>query len=154
MVKNYAVDSKRVGVYGGSYGGFMAGMLVMRAPDKIAAAAALRPVFDWKNYYASSNIYTTERLGFPDKNPEAYKRSSPIAYADKLEKPLLILHGLLDDNVHAQDSIQLVEKLMRLEKTQYFEAMFYPAENHGFQRPTSWADEYERILSFFEKHLK
>ncbi|NJM54207.1 MAG: alpha/beta fold hydrolase [Blastocatellia bacterium] len=153
MVKNYAVDSKRVGVYGGSYGGFMAGMLVMRAPDKIAAAAALRPVFDWKNYFASSNVYTTERLGFPDKNPEAYKRSSPIAYADKLEKPLLILHGLLDDNVHAQDSIQLVEKLMRLEKTQYFEAMFYPAENHGFTRPTSWADEYERILSFFEKHL-
>lgn len=154
MVKNYAVDAKRVGVYGGSYGGFMAGMLIMRAPDKVAAAAALRPVFDWKNYYASSNIYTTERLGFPDKNPEAYKRSSPIAYAYKLEKPLLILHGLLDDNVHAQDSIQLVEKLMRLEKTQYFEAMFYPAENHGFTRPSSWADEYERILSFFEKHLK
>ncbi|MEK7725367.1 MAG: alpha/beta fold hydrolase [Acidobacteriota bacterium] len=153
-VKNYAVDAKRVGVYGGSYGGFMAGMLVMRAPDKVAAAAALRSVFDWKNYYASSNIYTTERLGFPDKNPEAYKRSSPIAYADKLEKPLLILHGLVDDNVHAQDSIQLVEKLMRLEKTQYFEAMFYPAENHGFTRPSSWADEYERILSFFEKHLK
>lgn len=153
-VKNYSVDAKRVGVYGGSYGGFMAGMLIMRAPDKVAAAAALRPVFDWKNYYASSNIYTTERLGFPEKNPEAYKRSSPIAYADKLEKPLLILHGLLDDNVHAQDSIQLIEKLMRLEKTQYFEAMFYPAENHGFTRPSSWADEYERILSFFEKHLK
>jgi dipeptidyl aminopeptidase/acylaminoacyl peptidase len=154
MVKNYAVDEKRVGVYGGSYGGFMAGMLVMRAPEKIAAAAALRPVFDWKNYYASSNVYTTERLGFPDKNAEAYKRSSPIAYADQLRKPLLILHGLLDDNVHAQDSIQLIEKLMRLEKTQYFEAMFYPAENHGFSRPSSWADEYERILTFFEKHLK
>jgi dipeptidyl aminopeptidase/acylaminoacyl peptidase len=153
-VKNYAVDEKRVGVYGGSYGGFMAGMLVMRAPEKIAAAAALRPVFDWKNYFASSPTYTTERLGFPDKNPEAYKRSSPIAYAENLQKPLLILHGLVDDNVHAQDSMQLVEKLMRLEKTQYFEAMFYPSESHGFTRPTSWADEYERILWFFEKHLK
>lgn len=153
-VKNYAVDSKRVGVYGGSYGGFMAGMLVMRAPEKIAAAAALRPVFDWKNYYASSPVYTAERLGFPDKNPEGYKRSSPIAYADQLKKPLLILHGLVDDNVHAQDSIQLIEKLMRLEKTQYFEAMFYPSESHGFTRPSSWTDEYERILSFFEKHLK
>jgi dipeptidyl aminopeptidase/acylaminoacyl peptidase len=153
-VKNYAVDEKRVGVYGGSYGGFMAGMLVMRAPEKIAAAAALRPVFDWKNYFASSAIYTTERLGFPDKNPEAYKRSSPISYADKLQKPLLILHGLVDDNVPAQDSIQLIEKLIRLEKTPYFEAMFYPSENHGFTRPTSWADEYERILTFFEKHLE
>ncbi len=153
-VANYAVDEKRVGVYGGSYGGFMAGMLVMRAPEKIAAAAALRPVFDWKNYFASSSIYTTERLGFPDKNPEGYRRSSPISYADGLRKPLLILHGLVDDNVPAQDSIQLIEKLIRLEKTEYFEAMFYPSENHGFQRPTSWADEYERILTFFEKHLK
>ncbi len=153
-VKNYAVDEKRVGVYGGSYGGFMAGMLVMRAPEKIAAAAALRPVFDWKNYFASSPVYTTERLGFPERNPEAYKRSSPISYADKLQKPLLILHGMVDDNVPAQDSVQLIEKLMRLEKTEYFEAMFYPAENHGFQRPTSWTDEYERILTFFEKHLK
>jgi dipeptidyl aminopeptidase/acylaminoacyl peptidase len=153
-VKNYAVDEKNVGVYGGSYGGFMAGMLVTRAPEKIAAAAALRSVFDWKNYYASSPVYTVERLGFPDKNPEAYKRSSPIAYAENLRRPLLILHGLVDDNVPAQDSIQMVEKLMRLEKTQYFEAMFYPSENHGFTRPTSWADEYERIFWFFEKHLK
>jgi len=153
-VKNYAADSGKVGVYGGSYGGFMAEMLVMRAPEKIAAAAALRPVADWKNYFASSAIYTTERLGFPDKNPEAYQRSSPIFYADKLQKPLLILHGLVDDNVHAQDSLQLIEKLIRLEKTQYFEAMIYPSENHAFSRPTSWADEYERILTFFEKHLK
>lgn len=154
MVANYAVDAKRVGVYGGSYGGFMAGMLVMRAPERIAAAAALRPVFDWKNYFYSSPVYTTERLGFPDKNPEAYKRSSPITYAENLKKPLLILHGLVDDNVPAQDSMQLVEKLIRLEKTQYFEAMFYPAESHAFTRPTSWTDEYERILMFFEKHLK
>lgn len=153
-VKNYSVDAKNVGVYGGSYGGFMAGMLITRAPDKVAAAAALRPVFDWKNYFASSPIYTLERLGFPDKNPEAYKRSSPIAYAENLQKPLMILHGLVDDNVPAQDSIQMIEKLIRLEKTPYFEAMLYPSENHGFVRATSWADEYERIFNFFEKHLK
>ena len=153
MVANYAVDQKRVGVYGGSYGGFMAGMLAMRAPNHIAAAAALRPVFDWKNYYAANPFYTAQRLGFPEKNPEAYKRSSPITYADKLERPLLILHGMVDDNVHVQDSVQLIEKLIRLNKTQYFEAMLYPSENHGFARPESWADEYERILVFFEKHL-
>jgi dipeptidyl aminopeptidase/acylaminoacyl peptidase len=154
LVKNYGVDQKRIGVYGGSYGGFMGAMLAMRAPDKIAAAAALRPVFDWKNYYASSPGYTAQRLGFPEKNPEAYKRSSPITYADKLERPLLILHGMADNNVHVQDSIQLMEKLIRLGKTQYFEAMLYPSENHGFVRPESWTDEYERILAFFEKHLK
>lgn len=154
MVKSYNVNPGKVGVYGGSYGGFMAGMLATRAADKIAAAAALRPVFDWKNYYASSPGYTAQRLGFPDKNPDAYKRSSPITYADKLERPLLILHGMSDDNVHVQDSIQMMEKLIRLGKTQYFETMLYPSENHGFVRPESWTDEYERILAFFEKHLK
>jgi dipeptidyl aminopeptidase/acylaminoacyl peptidase len=154
MVANYAVNPAKVGVYGGSYGGFMAEMLAMRAPDKIAAAAALRPVADWKNYYASSPGYTAQRLGFPDKNPKAYERSSPITYADKLERPLLILHGEVDSNVPVQDSMQLVEKLIRLGKTRYFEVMFYPSENHGFERPTSWTDEYERILGFFEKHLK
>lgn len=154
MIKNYAVDPKRVGAYGGSYGGFMAEMLAFRAPEKIAAAAALRPVADWKNYYASSPGYTAQRLGFPDKNPEAYKRSSPISYADGLKTHLLILHGMSDDNVHVQDSMQLVEKLVRLGKTPYFETMFYPSENHGFVRPESWTDEYERILGFFEKHLK
>ncbi len=154
MVKNYAVNPAKVGVYGGSYGGFMAEMLVMRAPDKIAAAAALRPVSDWKNYYAANPSYTAQRLGFPEKNPEAYLRSSPIAYADKLERPLLILHGMNDDNVHVQDSVQMIEKLIRLGKTPYFEAMLYPSENHGFVRPESWTDEYERILAFFEKHLK
>ncbi len=153
MVANYAVDQKRVGAYGGSYGGFMAGMLAMRAPNHIAAAAALRPVFDWKNYYAANPQYTAQRLGFPDKNPEAYKRSSPISYADQLTRPLLILHGMGDVNVHVQDSVQLIEKLIRLNKTQYFEAMLYPSENHGFVRPESWTDEYERILVFFEKHL-
>ncbi len=154
LVKNYGVDQKRIGAYGGSYGGFMAAMLAARAPDRIAAAAALRPVMDWKNYYAANPSYTAQRLGFPDKNPEAYKRSSPIAYADKLERPLLILHGMVDDNVHVQDSVQFIEKLIRLGKTRYFEAMLYPSENHGFVRPESWADEYERILAFFEKHLK
>jgi dipeptidyl aminopeptidase/acylaminoacyl peptidase len=154
MVKNYGVNQSKIGVYGGSYGGFMAGMLAMRAPERIAAAAALRPVFDWKNYYAANPQYTAQRLGFPDKNPEAYKRSSPISYADKLERPLLILHGMSDDNVHVQDSVQMIEKLIRLGKTKYFEAMLYPSENHGFVRPESWTDEYERIFTFFEKHLK
>jgi len=154
MVKNYNIDQKRIGTYGGSYGGFMAAMLVMRAPERIAAAAALRPVMDWKNYYAANPFYTSQRLRSPKENPKGYERSSPVFYADKLRKQLLILHGLVDSNVHAQDSIQLVEKLIRLDKTEFFELMLYPAENHGFQRSTSWEDEYERILALFEENLK
>jgi dipeptidyl aminopeptidase/acylaminoacyl peptidase len=154
IVKNYGVDPARIGMYGGSYGGFMAEMAAMRAPDRIACAAALRPVADWKNYYASSPVYTTERLGFPEKNREAYRRSSPITYAEQLRRPLLILHGMVDDNVHFQDSVQLVEKLIELGKTDYFDIMFYPKESHAFIRPESWRDEYERILRFFDQHLK
>ena len=101
-----------------------------------------------------STPFLLKRLGFPDKNPEAYKRSSPITYADGLKTKLLILHGMADDNVHVQDSVQLTEKLIRLGKTQYFETMFYPSENHGFARPESWTDEYVRILLFFERNLK
>jgi dipeptidyl aminopeptidase/acylaminoacyl peptidase len=154
IVKNYAVDATRVGMYGGSYGGFMAELAAMRAPEHIACAAALRPVADWKNYFASSPVYTTERLGFPDKNPEAYKRSSPITYAESLSRPLLILHGMVDDNVHFQDSAQLIEKLIKLGKSEYFEVMFYPSENHAFTKAESWTDEYERILRFFDRHLQ
>jgi len=154
IVKNYAVDPRRVGMYGGSYGGFMAEMAAMRAPEHIACAAALRPVADWKNYYASSPVYTAERLGFPDKNADGYKRSSPITYADKLSRPLLILHGMVDDNVPFQDSVQLVQKLIELGKTDYFDVMFYPKENHSFTRADSWTDEYERVLRFFDAHLK
>lgn len=153
MEKEYKIDKSRVGTYGGSYGGFMAAMLAMRAPNHIKAAAALRPVMDWKNYYAANPFYTSQRLGDPKKNPEAYKRSSPISYASKLERKLLILHGILDDNVHVQDSIQLVEQLMRYDKTEHFDLMLYPAERHGFQRSTSWEDEYERILALFEEEL-
>ncbi|HVG35780.1 MAG TPA: alpha/beta fold hydrolase [Pyrinomonadaceae bacterium] len=154
IVKNYRVDPNRVGMYGGSYGGFMAEMAAMRAPDRVACAAALRPVADWKNYYAASPVYTTERLGFPDKNVEAYRRSSPITYAAELRRPLLILHGMVDDNVHFQDSVQLVQKLIELGKTDYFDVMFYPKENHAFTRAESWTDEYERVLRFFDQHLK
>jgi dipeptidyl aminopeptidase/acylaminoacyl peptidase len=153
-VQNFSVDPQRVGVYGGSYGGFMAEMLAMRAPDRVACAAALRPVADWRNYYASSPIYTAERLGFPDRNPEAYRRSSPISYANELRRPLLLLHGMVDDNVHFQDTVQLVQRLIDLGKTEYFEVMFYPRENHTFQQPEGWADEYERILRFFDRHLR
>lgn len=153
IVKNYAVDPLRVGMYGGSYGGFMSEMAAMRAPERVACAAALRPVADWKNYYAASPVYTTERLGFPDRNMEAYRRSSPVTYANQLRRPLLILHGMVDDNVHFQDSAQLVQKLIELGKTDYFDVMFYPTENHAFARPEAWIDEYERILRFFDAHL-
>lgn len=95
-----------------------------------------------------SVILRTSDLPVPTRTPQQENK------LDQLERPLLILHGMSDDNVHVQDSVQMMEKLIRLGKTKYFEAMLYPSENHGFVRPESWTDEYERIFSFFEKHLK
>ncbi len=146
------VDEERVGIYGGSYGGFMALMALFLAPERYAAAAALRFVSDWENYYRGNPWYCIQRLGKPEDNPAAYYRSSPIHFAENLEDPLLLLHGVRDNNVHFQDAAQLVERLIRLGKD--FELMVYPVERHGFTEPESWIDEYARIEEFFIRHLQ
>ena len=145
------IDHSRVGIYGGSYGGFLA-LMGLFLTDKYACGAALRAVTSWENYYRHNSWYTEQRLGKPDDNPEAYRISSPITYADSLKKPLLILHGMVDDNVFFQDAVQLIKKLQRSGKK--FELMVYPDEAHSFTEPESWYDEYSRIEQFFDKYLK
>jgi len=146
------VDTQRIGIYGGSYGGFMALMALFKAPETYACGAALRFVADWANYYRGNPWYCVQRLGHPDKNPAAYYRSSPIHFASGLQDPLLLLHGVRDDNVHFQDAAQLTERLIRLGKK--FDLMMYPRESHGFTAAASWADEYRRIEDFFDAHLR
>jgi dipeptidyl aminopeptidase/acylaminoacyl peptidase len=151
LVSNYGVDADRVGIYGGSYGGFMTFMALFKAPGEFAAGAALRPVTDWSSY---NHGYTSNILNTPEVDPESYNRSSPIEYAEGLSDPLLIAHGMVDDNVFFKDSVRLVQRLIELEKTPFFEMAVYPVEPHGFREPSSWLDEYTRILMLFEKHLK
>jgi dipeptidyl aminopeptidase/acylaminoacyl peptidase len=143
------VDTERVGVYGGSYGGFLTLMALFTKPDVFACGAALRSVTDWRTY---SSWYTNPRLGDPVKDAENYRRSSPIEHVEGLRKPLLILHGLKDRNVFAQDSIRLIEKLIQLGKD--FDAMLYPSQDHGFTDPESWIDEYRRIERLFVRELR
>lgn len=150
LVKEHRVDPKRIGVYGGSYGGFITLMAMFTSPDTFAAGAALRPVTDWAHY---NHPYTAAILNQPQDDAEAYKRSSPIYFADGLKGALLICHGLVDTNVHAQDSIRLAQRLIELRKTNW-ELALYPVENHGFEQETSWADEYRRILDLFETTLR
>jgi dipeptidyl aminopeptidase/acylaminoacyl peptidase len=144
------IDPQRVGIYGGSYGGFMALMGIFLT-DQYTCAAALRAVTSWENYYRHNSWYTEARLGKPEENKEAYKISSPITYADSLKRPLLILHGMVDDNVFFQDAVQLINKLQKSGKK--FEAMMYPEEAHSFTEPESWLDEYSRIEEFFDRNL-
>jgi dipeptidyl aminopeptidase/acylaminoacyl peptidase len=144
------VDPKRIGVYGGSYGGFITLMAMFTTPDAFAAGAALRPVTDWAHY---NHGYTSNILNIPQKDAEAYRKSSPIYFAEGLKGALLICHGMVDTNVHFQDSVRLAQRLIELRKENW-ELAVYPVENHGFTEETSWADEYKRILKLFDETLK
>jgi dipeptidyl aminopeptidase/acylaminoacyl peptidase len=150
LVKNHGVDAKRVGIYGGSYGGFMTEMALLRAPGEFAAGAAQRPPADWVTY---NDQYTSNILNDPQLDPEAYKISSPITYADQLRDPLLINHGLIDDNVMASDSLRLYERFVELHKKNFWISL-YPLERHEFEHADSWYDEYRRIDELFETYVK
>ncbi|HEX9003721.1 MAG TPA: S9 family peptidase, partial [Blastocatellia bacterium] len=150
LVAEHGVDPKRIGLYGGSYGGFITLMAMFTEPDVFAAGAALRPVTDWAHY---NHGYTANILNSPQSDNESYKKSSPIYFAQGLKGALLICHGVVDINVHFQDSVRLAQRLIELRKENWELAM-YPVEDHGFVQPTSWADEYKRILKLFETNLK
>ncbi|HEY5264284.1 MAG TPA: prolyl oligopeptidase family serine peptidase [Steroidobacteraceae bacterium] len=150
LVEHAAVDPKRVGLYGGSYGGFMTLMALFRAPGEFAAGAALRPVSDWMQY---QDGYTADILNDPQIDPIAYARSSPIEFAAGLRDPLLICHGVIDDNVLFEDSMRLYQRLIELHKDN-FTLSPYPLERHGFTHADSWLDEYKRVYRLFEEHLK
>ncbi len=147
LVSAQGCDAKRIGIYGGSYGGFLTLMALFKHPGVFAAGAALRPVTDWNHY---NEGYTANLLDDPIKNEMGWRRASPIWWADGLEDRLLICHGLVDDNVLAQDSIRLTQRLIELRKST-FELALYPLEAHGFRDPASWSDEYRRILRLFEE---
>ena len=150
LAQTQGVDSKRVGIYGGSYGGFLTFMALFRAPDAFAAGAALRPVADWMHYEPD---YTSAILNAPDIDPWAYQKSSPINFAAGLKKPLLIATGMQDDNVFFQDSVLMVQRLLELKKED-FEIAIYPLDGHGFTQPASWLDEYRRIYKLMDRNLK
>ncbi|MEO2279448.1 S9 family peptidase [Pseudoalteromonas pernae] len=149
MAENANVDVKRVGTYGGSYGGFMTFMALFTEPELFQAGAALRPVSDWAHYNAP---YTSNILNHPDVDPIAYERSSPIYFAEGLNKRLLINAPMVDDNVFFQDVVRLVQRFIELEK-ENFETAIFPVEPHGFVQPSSWLDEYRRIYKLFEETL-
>jgi dipeptidyl aminopeptidase/acylaminoacyl peptidase len=149
LVKELGIDKNRIGMYGGSYGGFMTLMALFTQPDVIKAGAALRPVTDWSHY---NHGYTANILNIPQDDSIAYARSSPINFASGLKNHLLICHGMVDVNVHFQDAVRLSQKLIELGKDNW-EMAAYPMEDHGFLEPSSWTDEYKRILKLFDKEL-
>ncbi len=149
LLNNYGIDKDKVGIYGGSYGGFITLMGMFNAPETFKAGAAIRSVGDWAAY---NHGYTARILNTTVTDSLAYRRSSPIYFADGLKGDLLILHGMIDDNVHFQDMVRLSQKLIELGKPNW-EMAVYPVERHGFVEPSSWTDEYRRIYKLFQKSL-
>lgn len=149
LQKEFGIDPERIGLYGGSYGGFMTLMALFNAPKDFGAGAALRSVTDWSHY---NHGYTGAILNLPQNDTLSYRRSSPIFFAEGLEDPLLMAHGMVDTNVHFQDIVRLSQRLIELGKTGW-ELAVYPVENHGFERPSSWTDEYTRIFDLFERTI-
>lgn len=149
MVKAFDVNPKRIGIWGGSYGGFMT-LSAMFKTDEFACGAALRSVTDWAHY---NDGYTSAILNDPQDDSLAYLQSSPIYFANGLQKPLLMCHGMMDTNVHFQDIVRLTQKLIELGKKNWQLAV-YPVESHDFKEPSSWTDEYSRIYNLFQEYLK
>lgn len=149
LVDNLGVNAEKIGIYGGSYGGFITLMALFNAPDSFKSGAALRSVTDWAHY---NHGYTANILNEPFNDPIAYRRSSPIYFAEGLKGNLLIAHGMVDVNVHFQDVVRLAQRLIELGKDNW-EMAVYPVEDHGFVEPSSWTDEYKRILKLFNDTL-
>jgi dipeptidyl aminopeptidase/acylaminoacyl peptidase len=150
LTRSFGIDPERIGMYGGSYGGFMTLMALFTEPKYFGAGAALRSVTDWAHY---NHGYTGAILNLPQTDTLAYRRSSPIYFAEGLEDPLLMLHGMVDVNVHFSDIVRLTQRLIELGKKNWA-LQPYPVEDHGFVRPDSWTDEYTRIFDLFEGTIR
>jgi len=149
LIEDYDIDPNRIGMYGGSYGGFLTIMALLTEPGKFKCGAAVRSVTDWAHY---NHAYTSNILNTPLEDPKAFEKSSPIYFADKLEDRLLMVHGMVDNNVQYQDVARLAQRFIELGKTDW-DLVGYPIEPHGFKETTSWIDEYGRILKMFDEEL-
>jgi dipeptidyl aminopeptidase/acylaminoacyl peptidase len=143
------IDMRRIGIWGVSYGGFMTDMAMFLSPDTFRAGAGWAAVNDWENYNA---FYTEQRLTKPQQNPEAYRRSSPIYFSGRLKNPLLVVHGIVDNNVMFQDAVELTEKLIQDGKQ--FSEIYYPEESHGFVRDETLIDSYRRTAEWLDRYLQ
>lgn len=146
--KHKEMDVFRVGIYGWSFGGYMSALAVLKRPDVFKAAVAGAPVTDWEDY---DTHYTERYLGLPQDNPQVYKDASLLTYSDRLERPLLIVHGTADDNVYFRHSLRLADALFRAGKD--FEMLPLSGLTHQVPDPVVMQRLYSRIVGHFQKHL-
>lgn len=142
------VDANRIGVFGWSYGGYMSSILITKGADVFKAAVAVAPVTNWKFY---DSIYTERFMRSPEENKEGYENNAPMFYAEKLKGKYLLIHGLADDNVHVQNSWEMVSALNKAGKD--FEMFMYPNKNHGIYGGNTRYILFNKISDFFKHNL-
>ncbi len=144
------VDSTRIGIFGWSYGGFMASLAITKGADVFSTAVAVAPVTSWRYY---DNIYTERYMRTPKENPEGYKVNSPLYYVNKMKgNNFLLVFGSADDNVHPQNSMQFITDMIAANKQ--FNLMVYPNKNHSIYGGNTRYHLYTRMTDFLLKHLK
>jgi dipeptidyl-peptidase-4 len=142
------IDLDRVGVTGRSYGGYMTLMCLARAPNVFRSGISQAPVSDWDGYDTG---YTERYMGTPADNPEGYKAASTLSHAAKVRGDLLIVHGLLDENVHFRHSARMMSALIAADRP--FESLVMPDERHGVRQESNRRYLLDRMAAFFERTL-
>ena len=142
------VDKTRIGIFGWSYGGFMSSNCLFKGNDVFKMAIAVAPVTNWRFY---DSIYTERYLQTPQENASGYDSNSPINYVDKLKGRFLLIHGSADDNVHVQNSMQMIEALIQANKQ--FDSQIYPDKNHGIYGGKTRIQLYNKMTNFIKDNL-
>lgn len=156
LVASGYVDPKKVGIFGGSYGGFMAMMAIGRTPDEFAAAVQWYGIINWRTMYRDQDAllqaYQRTLIGTPDENPAVYDAVSPLTYIKAAKAPLLSIQGENDIRVPRGQAQEVADLLAA--KGNVVETVFYPGEGHGFQKRENQLDSLKRTIAWFDKYLK
>jgi len=142
------VDASRIGIWGWSFGGYMSSLCLFKGADVFKMAIAVAPVTNWRYY---DSIYTERYMGLPQDNPLGYDNNSPINHVDKLKGKFLLIHGTADDNVHFQNSIEMIEKLVQAGKQ--FDVMVYPDKNHSIRGGNTTMHLYTLMANYIKENL-
>jgi dipeptidyl-peptidase-4 len=142
------IDSARIGIWGWSYGGYMSSLCLAKGNKDFKAAIAVAPVTNWRYY---DNIYTERYMQTPQLNAAGYDDNSPIQHVDSIKGKYLIIHGTADDNVHFQNTVEMVNKM--IEKNVSFDSEFYPNKNHGIYGGNTRFHLYHRMTKFILENL-
>jgi dipeptidyl-peptidase-4 len=142
------VDTSRIGIWGWSYGGYMSALTLAKAPEYFKMAISVAPVTDWRFY---DNIYTERYMSLPELNKKGYDEASVLAHAKNIKGKLLLVHGTGDDNVHFQNSVKLVEELVKNDIQ--FQTMYYPESNHSMNGPNARLHLYQMMTEFILNNL-